>query len=467
MTDVPIARKDARFTGGAWLVGVLITAWILWGPLLSFTPYGPRAHLVLDTVDACVALLAGYLVYGRFVRHRRVQDLLLGQALLVLAMSASVVVAISPGLPGEPGATEVWLPVAARTAGAVMLLAAALIHPRRTSPAGSRPWMVLGPSLVVLVLVAAATTVGEVLPVAVDTAYLDGRSGPQLLTAHPALIGAQLFAATCFLIASLLCSWRAALTGDVLLRWLGPACALGGFARVNYALAPSLYSDWLYTGDLLRTGFYLLLLVGSAKELAHYWTAQTEEAVLEDRRRVARELHDGVVQELAYIRGEAHAIHEDPELRGRIVAAADRALDEARTAIHTLGRVEEEPLKVMLERAARELGRRHRVTVEVTADGEVEVNPDHLHTLLRIVREAVGNAARHGCAQTVSIGLANHGPQRLLHVRDDGSGFDLQDAVRTSSGYGLVSMSERARSLPGTLEIHSAPGQGSEVRVRW
>ena len=55
---------------------------------------------------------------------------------------------------------------------------------------------------------------------------------------------------------------------DELLRWLGPACALLGFARVNYLLFPSLYSGWLYTGDLLRTAGYACLLVGAAREIS-------------------------------------------------------------------------------------------------------------------------------------------------------------------------------------------------------
>jgi signal transduction histidine kinase len=55
----------------------------------------------------------------------------------------------------------------------------------------------------------------------------------------------------------------------------------------------------------------------------------------------------------------------------------------------------------------------------------------------------------------------------MLSVRDDGVGFDPDEAVRSRAGYGLISMGERARSLPGTLRIESNAGEGSEVRVRW
>src|SRR5699024_4780313 len=142
---------------------------------------------------------------------------------------------------------------------------------------------------------------------------------------------------------------------DPLVRWLGPACVLGGFARLLYALSPSVYTDWFYAADVLRLGMYLLLVVGSSQEVSHYWTARTQSAVLEDRRRLAGELHDGVVQELSYIRSEAHRLDEAPELQERILGATDRALDEARAAIHELARRDDVPLSTMLERTAREL----------------------------------------------------------------------------------------------------------------
>src|SRR5699024_8239337 len=146
--------------------------------------------------------------------------------------------------------------------------------------------------------------------------------------------------------------------------------ALGGFARVAYALSPSVYTDWLYAGDLLRTGSYLVLLVGSARELSLYWTEREVQAVEEDRRRLARERHDGVVQELSYIRGEAHSI-PDEALRSQVLGATDRALDEARAAIHALGHLGTEPLAHLLHQTAHELGRRHQLAVEVEVDEAV------------------------------------------------------------------------------------------------
>ncbi|RIK14579.1 MAG: hypothetical protein DCC50_10805 [Acidobacteria bacterium] len=449
-----------------WVVGAGLTAWILWGPVVQFAYHGPSAHLVLRTVDACVALLAAYLAHGRLLRERRVADLLLAQSLIILAVAGTVGPALAGPMPGEPGAADVWLQAALRSAGTVLLLASALAPARwRTRPA-ARWWTVLGPLLTLTAAGALFWAVGDRLPEAVDTAYLGDHVHPLLLTAHPALIALHLLGAACFLVASVAWTVRARRTDDVLLGWLGPACALGGFARVNYALAPSLYGDWLYTGDVLRSGFYLLLLVGAAREVADHWSSLSVTAVEEDRRRLARELHDGVVQELTYLRTEAHAVDE-PGLRERILGATDRALDEARTAVHTLGSVGGQPLPVMLERTGQELARRHGIVVRVDADPDVRVARDQAHPLLRIVREAVTNAARHGRAETVEIELTRDSGARVLRVRDDGRGFDPAAARRDGPGYGLVSMGERARALPGTLEVDSGVGDGSEVRVRW
>ncbi|HSP59479.1 MAG TPA: ATP-binding protein, partial [Ornithinimicrobium sp.] len=445
------ARRSGRTwwtTASGWLVGAAVTAWILAGPFLVFAYPGREAHLVLDTADACVALLGAFLAHGRFVRAGRRQDLLLAQSLLVLGLSGAVSGLLVGILPGSAGSTDVWMLLALRTAGAFLLLAASLVGPARLLRVpGGLPRAVPtvgGPTLVLLVAFATFTLLGPGLPVAVDTAYLEAEVRPALLTAHPVLIGGHLVSAVAFLVASLAFARQGIRNGDELLRWLGPACALGGFARVNYALAPSLYTDWLYTGDLLRTGFYLLLLVGAARELAQYWTARTEDAVLADRRRLARELHDGVVQELSYIRGESHAIREDQALRERIVGATDRGLDEARAAIHALGHVDGEPLAALLHRTAHEMGRRHRIDVLVEADPQVPVEPDQVHALLRIVREAVTNAARHGRAKVVRVELLHDAGGRLLRVRDDGGGFDVEGAVQQRSGYGLVSIGERA-----------------------
>jgi signal transduction histidine kinase len=441
------------------------TALILGTPYLVFAYRRPDLHLVLDSVDSCIAFLSAFLLYGRYLRRRRLQDLLLAQGLLLLGLAGlglSLVVAHLSAL--KPLTVETWVPLTLRVVAALLIAAAALVGDRLVPPLWARaarafPWVV------VTVAVAVAWLLRDVLPAALDRNPPASATRP-VLDGHPALIGAQALAATCFAVASLSFTRQASLRHDELVRWLGPAFALGAFARVNYVLFPSLYSGWLYTGDILRTACYAVLLVGAAREIGQYWSAQSRVAVLEDRRRLARELHDGVVQELGYIRVESFGIERDHGLRDRILGACDRAIDEARGAIEALGRSGDEPLGFVLQRAARQVAERYGGRVVVDLDDSVDASPDQRHGLLRITREAVSNAIRHGTAECIRIRLERSPDGRRLVVEDDGKGFE-PDVAATSVGFGLVSMRDRATGLPGSFRLSSTPGQGTTVEVTW
>ncbi|MFI7743183.1 sensor histidine kinase [Kocuria rhizosphaericola] len=427
----------------------------------------PSLHLVLDSVDACVALLVAYLLFGRFARRQRLQDLLLAQGLVLLAVAGIGLSWVAETL-GEnrDGTLDIWLPLALRLIGAVLVAAAAVVSPAREAPLPSWPWTVAAPVAVVVVTSSMLWVWRHQLPVALDRSA-DATTQPALFTGHPLLMTAQVAAALCFFIASIVFTTRAADRTDPLLRWLGPACALAAFARVNYALFPSLYTDWLYTGDLLRTGFYMLLLIGATREIEQYWDDSSRVAVLEDRRRLARELHDGVIQELALLRMDGHGLPPGSPARDRILTTCDRALDEARAAVHALGHAGDEPLDFVLHRAARELAQRYQVRLEIDVDDSIDAGPEQQHTLLRITREAVANAVRHGRAGHLCVSLGTDGDHRRLVIQDDGTGFDVVRATGANAGYGLISMRDRARTLPGSLEVTSQPGEGSVVAVRW
>ncbi|MGN6578133.1 MAG: sensor histidine kinase [Nocardioides sp.] len=455
----------ATLTALAWAVGLVTTALILGTPYLVFGYRRPDLHLVLDSVDSCIAFLSAFLLYGRYLRRRRLQDLLLAEGLFLLGVAGlglSLLVAHLSDL--RPLTVQAWVPLSLRVIGALLIAIAALVGDRLAPPRWSQgarafPWVV------VAVTVGLAWFLRDMLPPALDRNPPPSTARP-VLDGHPALLGAQALSAACFAVASLWFTRQATLRHDELVRWLGPAFALGAFARLNYVLFPSLYSGWLYTGDILRTGCYAVLLLGAAREIGQYWSAQTRVAVLEDRRRLARELHDGVVQELGYIRVESFGIQRDHGLRDRILGACDRALDEARGAVEALGRSGDEPLGFVLHRAARQVAERYGGRVVVDLDDSVDATPEQRHGLVRITREAVSNAIRHGSADCIRIRLARSQDGRRLIVEDDGKGFDA-DVSPDSGGYGLVSMRDRATGLPGSFEISSAPGQGTTVEVTW
>lgn len=453
----------------AWLA--LTFAAVLTGltlaDVVSFEYRNAAAHLVLDTVDACVALLVSYLLYGRLLRSRKLQDLLLLQALVLLAIAnVSSSAALLSAINDRGERLEVWFALSLRVIAAILFVTAAVVGRRRLLLQMS-VLQLLGPlaAVVVMSIVGLGAT-SSALPRALDV-----DEAPALLSGHFALIAAQIFSAACFLVAAYRFTTQARDCADHLVRLLGPACVLAGFARINYALFPSLYSQWLYTGDVLRTAFYFVLLVGAAREIRAYWGAQAQAAVVEDRRRLARELHDGVVQELGYIRSQSGALRTlDPPRAERIQGACDRALDEALQAVEAMGRsgAKEEPLADTVRRAASQVADRFGVALEMELDDTVTADLGQRHALLRIVREAVGNAARHGGARRVKIQLhLLSRAQRQLVVCDDGEGFDALAAAAQRRGFGLTSMRERSEGLPGSFEVQSSPGAGTTVMVTW
>jgi signal transduction histidine kinase len=319
--------------------------------------------------------------------------------------------------------------------------------------------------LVLVAVLVALWSVRGSLPVALPQDPPASASRP-VITGHPLLLAAQALGALSFAAASLLFASQARRRRDVLLLWMAPACGLAAFARVNYFLFPSLYTDWVYTGDVLRSLGYALMLVGAAREISEHWTGWATATVLEDRRRLARELHDGVVQELGYIRSAAVPAVPDEDARADLLSACDRAIDEARAAVDALGRSAEEPLGFVLHRAARQVAERYGGRVLVDLDDSIEVGHPQRHALVRITREAVSNAIRHGGAESVTVRLERDSGRCRLVVRDDGRGFEPA-AVAVSTGYGLTSMRERALALPGSFDISSAEGSGTAVTVCW
>ncbi len=220
----------------------------------------------------------------------------------------------------------------------------------------------------------------------------------------------------------------------------------------------------LYTGDVFRFTFYVALLVGCMREIWSYWTALSEAAVLEDRRRIARDLHDGVAQELAYISRNLDSIaaEADADAVERLRLAVDRAQLESRRAIHALAPPRNQAVELALAEAAVEIAERFRVELELDLVPGVRLSPTRAEALVRIACEALTNAARHSGASRVTLCLERDGSLIRLRVADRGCGFDT---TVPAGGFGLISMRERARTVGGELRICSTPGRGSEVEV--
>jgi signal transduction histidine kinase len=283
---------------------------------------------------------------------------------------------------------------------------------------------------------------------------------------HPFVVDIQLALAATYAVAAFGFYRRNQRTGDELSAWLAIGSILASAARVNYFVYPSLYSKWVYSGDVFRLGFYLMLLVGAAREIASYWASTVEAAQLEERRRIARDLHDGLAQEIAFIGRNAALLHDENgngELVDRIVAASERARAESRSVIAALTSRLDEPLDRALAEAAREAEARYGTSVELRLPALVILPPARREGLIRIASEAITNAARHSGSTEVRVELEQHNGSMRLRIVDRGRGFDADEP--RANGFGLVSMKERAEALGGHFQIRSKPGRGTQVEV--
>ena len=196
-----------------------------------------------------------------------------------------------------------------------------------------------------------ALTVGAVALAAGPVAFaLAQRSGaaPQvtgpLMNEPAAALALQLTGACCFAIAAVGLTGRGARSGDAFARRLGLAVLFLAFAKVQYALLPPVGHEWVHVGDVLRLLFCAVLLWAAVLEVAGAVAARATQC---ERRRIARDLHDGVAQELAFIRRRAARMIGQPDADD-IAVAAERALMDSRWAIEHLAQPPDEPLERVL-----------------------------------------------------------------------------------------------------------------------
>ncbi|MGY1639963.1 sensor histidine kinase [Geodermatophilus sp. SYSU D00703] len=460
-------RSPGNLTALVAVAGAAVTLAVAGLPFVRFAYHAPALHVALETTDALVALLVSFLLLGRFRQSRSAQDLCLLLALGTVAV-ANLVLGALPGalFPDDvPTATD-WASLVVRLLGSGLIATAALVRRGTRVPPRVSVLLVAAVPAAVAVATLGALALSASLPSTVVPRAGLGDASTPVLDGHPLVLAVQAVGAVLYGVAAAAFARRAEGSGDELLRWVAAGCALGAFARVHYLLYPSLYTEYVYVGDVLRLGSYLLMLVGASREIRSYWELRSQAAVLEARRRMARDLHDGLAQELAFISSQSRRLATtpgDPVAAERLGAAAARALDEARRAIAALTRPVDEPFAETLRRQVDDLAGRYDVDVHTHVDGAVEVSPARAEALLRILSEAVRNAVRHGRASCVRVTLQRDPPG--LTVTDDGCGFTM--GTRSNGGFGLTSMRERAAGVGAELQITSSPGLGTSVEVRW
>ncbi len=455
-----------------------------------------RVDIAIITSAALIATAVAALAWGRGRVENDAAAVLRGAAFGVLALLNGVTLAVylvgADAALGaslsDPGQLPLICAVVGRGLAALLLVLAGYASVRGPLPL-LRPGLVLvGPMLILALVMVLGVLALDRLPAFAPLSALDALADDptrQLVPGTaPLLVLAQGAIAVAFLLAAGLAyrSFRASgRAGDIL---LGVGLLIAAFSQVHAAIHPGSYSSLVTSGDFLRLAFYAVLLVGivvdSRADLADLRRANLEvgrlaeaelaAVTLEERARLAREIHDGLAQDLWYAKLKQGRLAQTAQfdeagqqLSDEVGEAIDNALAEARSAVAAMrAGGEAGPLLDMLERLVEDFSDRFALQAELTVSGpEPDISPRAQAEVMRIVQEALTNARKHADATVLRVAVATGADLRIT-VSDNGRGF-RPEAV--TEGFGLDSMRQRADLVGGTLEIMSEERGGSRVEL--
>ncbi len=257
----------------------------------------------------------------------------------------------------------------------------------------------------------------------------------------------------------------------------------GEFGFLGFTVAISLQMS----NEIIKTEEELAVYRLNLEELVNQRTAELEEAqekllqqtqeraTLEERSRIARDLHDAVTQTIysaALISEALPAVWERNPDEGRRNLAKLRqltrgALAELRTLLFELRpeSLAAAELETLVQQLSDAFTSRTRIPVAIQVDATGQPPGDVKTTLYRITQETFNNIAKHAAAEQVIVSLRQSPDQVILTIQDDGLGFD--PAETNAENLGLTIMRERAERIQANLEISSRPGQGTSISVTW
>ena len=240
-----------------------------------------------------------------------------------------------------------------------------------------------------------------------------------------------------------------------------------------YAKRPQAFSD-SDQNLLLLVGDFIGLAIENAQLYAH----TREMAIHQERGLIAREIHDGIAQSLAYLNMETKKLEN--LMKGNASTLALVELDQIRQVVRDTyddvrqllvdfrtGIDEDKSLRESLTHYVKEFSRRIGIKGEVTGSSNLPQLPLETRAqLFRIVQEALSNVRKHARARTVGIWITASSTDLMLKIQDDGCGFNPELPMDPDHVHvGLEIMKERVAGLKGDLRLESAPGQGTTLHV--
>jgi signal transduction histidine kinase len=500
-SDSSFARPSLRFiTLLAVMMSclVIITIWVFAREDIALAWEATELDLVIHAMAflsaGCVAGLAWVRASESGAVYARYQS----GAFLVLSISSGLtVVAVLSGtgtqlgyMVTDPGQAPLYISMFNRALAAVLLVLAGLA-PMHASLTPRHRWIVpLVPALLVVLVAVMVLHLGPRLPPLIgpdslaeltrSTAVLDPG------TLIPAMLAVQAVIGTLFVVAALLHGRLYLTEGSPPHAFTAMALLVAAFSQLHAAVVPGAYVGLVTSGDVLRVLFYAILLLGVAIGVRHDLRSlhaaqeqlvltheeEVRDAALRERTRLARDLHDGVVQDLWLVRlRQSQAIAaggvtgSSERLLSQAASALDDAIADARQAVVAVGSaIEGAAFGSVVKRVALDFGERFGLPVDVRVDERLDGLPSRAEgEVLRIMREALSNAWKHGDPGLVQVILRGDDREVTLEVSDNGRGFA---PGRNGSGYGLHSMGQRAALIGADLEVRSGPGDGTAVRLR-
>jgi signal transduction histidine kinase len=497
--DNRVVVGERRLQGaiGLLFIGLIaITAVVFVSPAIGVAVVHERLDLVINTGATIAALAIAAIAWARYRVTREAFAFAQAAAFLALGtVNGLVLMVVVMNRAAElgytlddPGPMPVIAFLMARFVAAGVLLVgglAALRHLRL------RPrWpvvLVLAPTIL---LVGFLTILRRLEPASpLTTAALEHlqrlpSEAIELSLASAGLLGVQLGIGVMFLVGAWF-AYRTTLRDDRPAdAYLAIGLIVAAASQVHFAVNPGAYVGLVTTGDLLLIAFYAALLSGvivqsrtdvrelreANVELRRLREADVHRTLLEERARLAREVHDGLAQDLWYARlkqGRLVDLIEDGEerqLATDVMEAIDAGIADARQSVMAMrAGSTDAPLLQVVERYVDDFSDRFAIDVRFERVGEPPALPARMQAeILRIVQEALNNVRKHADATVVKVSAhAERGGLRLV-IGDNGRGF-MED--RVEHGFGFESMRERAEAIGAQLEIDSRPSDGTRVSI--
>jgi signal transduction histidine kinase len=499
-----VRRLDLVLIGTA--VALLMgTAAFLWDRSLSFALLDRSADVSVNSLMVLAAASLAALALARYRESGRLAGLFQSSAFLLVGWVALVNVAVvvvkaesqfGLSLGASPEQLPLYVSAVSRLmTGAILVIGgAAAINIVHRAPRVRQTLLmpIIALTVVTLLLLAVRERLvnfDELIP-----AFI-GAEGIARLVEEPRFSGAvpgvsgvalviQASSAALFLLGALLYRRSYLSDGPVADGYLAVAMLIGAFAEIHFYFYPGVYGGLVTTHEALRLAFFVVLLLGINAEsrsdlralrsayaaLDRLRLSEAERATLEERTRLARELHDGLAQDLWFAKLKHERLmalvpEEQKTLAAEVTQALDAAIAEAKQAVVTMRADDRDrSLEELLSRSVDDFAGRSGVRTDFSAaDLPVSLPARTQVEVLRVLQEALTNVRKHADATVVRVNAEVDDNRFVLNVVDNGRGFRPDET--SGDGLGVQGMKERARLMGGDLRVVSEPSGGTIVNL--